>query len=150
MIKYSFYKVSTMFSTWNGTMERDFLPRPKTWRTIHQTRNHDAAHAQKRVTVPWSNENGDENVTNLHIKLAKTTALHALHERFSLLSISLSSAKQQHAIAKFEVLWGTLALKHKFFNFFPELSAVPTSVTFEEKPCPCHIYKVETVTKWLP
>ena len=30
MIKYSFYKVSTMFSHRNGTMERDFLPRAKT------------------------------------------------------------------------------------------------------------------------
>ena len=29
MIKYSFYKVSTMFSHRNGTMERDFLPRAK-------------------------------------------------------------------------------------------------------------------------
>ena len=51
MIKYSFFKVSTMFSNRNGTMERDFLPRLKTWKTVHQTRN-DAAHAHKRVTVP--------------------------------------------------------------------------------------------------
>ena len=41
MIKYSFYKVSTMFSNRNGTMERDFLPRPKTWKTVRQTRNQD-------------------------------------------------------------------------------------------------------------
>ena len=35
----------------------------------------------------------------------KTIALHALHVRFSLLSISLpSSAKQQRELAKFEVL----------------------------------------------
>ena len=52
MIKYSFYKVSTVFSNRNGTMERDFLPRPKTWKTVRQTRNQDAAHAHKRVTVP--------------------------------------------------------------------------------------------------
>ena len=51
------------------------------------------------------NSDGNENVTNLHIQWAKTTALHALHVRFSLLSISLpSSAKQQREIAKFEVL----------------------------------------------
>ena len=30
MIKYSFYKVSTMFSYRNKTMERDFIPRAKT------------------------------------------------------------------------------------------------------------------------
>ena len=30
MIKYSFYKISTVFSNRNGTMERNFLPRPKT------------------------------------------------------------------------------------------------------------------------
>ena len=30
MIKYSFYKISTMFSNRNGTVERDFLPRLKT------------------------------------------------------------------------------------------------------------------------
>ena len=63
-----------------------------------------------------SNDNGDgnENVTNLHIHWAKTIALHALHVRFSLLSISLpSSAKQQREIAIFEVLWTTLALEHK-------------------------------------
>ena len=54
-----------------------------------------------------SNDNGDnnENVTNLHIYLAKTIALHALHVRVSLLSISLpSSAKQQREIEKVEVL----------------------------------------------
>ena len=32
-------------------MERDFLPRPKTWKTVRQTRNQDAAHAHERVTV---------------------------------------------------------------------------------------------------
>ena len=54
-----------------------------------------------------SNDNGDgnENVTNLHISWVKTLALHALHVRFSLLSISLPpSAKQQREIAKFLVL----------------------------------------------
>ena len=54
-----------------------------------------------------SNDNGDgnENVTNLHIKWVKTIALHDLHVRFSLLSISLpSSAKQRREIAKFLVL----------------------------------------------
>ena len=53
------------------------------------------------------NDNGDnnENVTNLHFFLAKTIALHALHVRFSLLSISLpSSAKPQRKIEKVEVL----------------------------------------------
>ena len=45
------YKVSTMFSNRNGTMERDFLPWPKTWKTVRQTRNQDAAHAHKHVTV---------------------------------------------------------------------------------------------------
>ena len=57
-----------------------------------------------------SNDNGDgnENVTNLHIQWAKAIALHALHVRFSLLSVSLpSSAKQQREITKFEVLWRT-------------------------------------------
>ena len=52
MIKHSFYKVLTMFPNRNGTMERDVLPRPKTWKTVRQTRNQDAAHAHKRVTVP--------------------------------------------------------------------------------------------------
>ena len=33
-------------------MERDFLPRAKTWKTVRQTRNQDAAHAHKRVTAP--------------------------------------------------------------------------------------------------
>ena len=42
-----------MLSERNGTMERKILPRPK---TVRQTRNKDAAHANKRVTVPltWS------------------------------------------------------------------------------------------------
>ena len=42
----------------------------------------------------FSNDNGDgnENVTNLHIRWAKTIALHALHVRFSFLSISLPSS----------------------------------------------------------
>ena len=40
-----------------------------------------------------------------HSKWAKTMTLHALHVRFSLLSISLLlSAKQQREIAKFQVL----------------------------------------------
>ena len=41
-----------MFSNRNGTMERDFLPRVKTWKTVRQTRNQDAALAHKRVTAP--------------------------------------------------------------------------------------------------
>ena len=41
-----------MFSNRNGTMEKDFLPRVKTWKTVRQTRNQDAAHAHKRVTAP--------------------------------------------------------------------------------------------------
>ena len=45
MIKYSLFKVSTMFSHRNGTMERDFLPRAKTWKTVRRTRNQDAAQA---------------------------------------------------------------------------------------------------------
>ena len=50
------------------------------------------------------NDDGNENVTNLHIQWAKTIALHALHVLFSFLSISLpSSAKQQREITKFEV-----------------------------------------------
>ena len=51
-IKYSFDKVSTMLSNRNGTMERHLPPRPKTWKTVRQTRNQDAAHAHKRATVP--------------------------------------------------------------------------------------------------
>ena len=35
-------------------MERDFLPRAKTWKTVRRTRNQDAAHAHKRVTAPLS------------------------------------------------------------------------------------------------
>ena len=54
MIKYSFFKVSTMFCHRNGTMERDFLPRAKTWKTVRQTRNQDAAHAHKHVTASLS------------------------------------------------------------------------------------------------
>ena len=51
------------------------------------------------------NGNGNEKATNLHIQWEKTIALHALHVRFSFLSISLpSSAKQRREIAKFEVL----------------------------------------------
>ena len=42
MTNYSFYKVSTMCSNQNWTMERDLLPRP-----TYQ----DAAHAHKRVIV---------------------------------------------------------------------------------------------------
>ena len=41
-----------MLSNRNGTMERDFLPRAKTWKTVGQTRNQDAAHAHMRVTAP--------------------------------------------------------------------------------------------------
>ena len=64
MIKYSFYKVSTTFSNRNGTMERDFLPRPTTWETVRQTRNQDAAHAQRPVTVPLtSNDCKDFRLT---------------------------------------------------------------------------------------
>ena len=45
----------------------------------------------------------------------KKKALHALHGRFSLVSISLpSSAKQQREIAKFEVLSKTSAIDDKF------------------------------------
>ena len=40
-----------MFSHRNGTMERDFLPRAKTSKTVRWTRNQDAAHAHKRVTA---------------------------------------------------------------------------------------------------
>jgi len=58
MIKYSFYKVSTMFSHRKGTMERDFLPRAKTWKTVRRTRNQDAAHAHKRVTAPLRMNSG--------------------------------------------------------------------------------------------
>ena len=48
---------------------------------------------------------GNENVKNLHIYWAKTIALHALHVRCSVLSISLpSSAKQQREIPKIEDL----------------------------------------------
>lgn len=47
---------------------------------------------------------GNRNATNLHILWAKTVALHALHVRFSFVSIALpSSAKQQREITKFEV-----------------------------------------------
>ena len=46
-----FYKVSTMLSNRNGTKDREFLPRAKTWKTIRQTRKQDAAHAHKRVTA---------------------------------------------------------------------------------------------------
>ena len=45
-----------MFSNRSGTMERDFLPRSKTWKTVRQTRNQVAAYAHKGVTVPlWTN-----------------------------------------------------------------------------------------------
>ena len=98
----------------------------------------------------YDNGDGNENLTNLHIHWAKTKALHVLHVHFSLLSISWpSSAKQQREIAKFEVLCKTTALEHKFSFFPPKLSALPTSVNFEELPHPCHIKKVEIVTKWL-
>jgi len=59
MIKYSLYEVSTMFSNRNGTMGRNCLPRPKTWRTVRQTRNQDATHAHKRVTIPLSKDDVD-------------------------------------------------------------------------------------------
>ena len=56
MIKYSFCKVSTMFSNGKGTMERDFFPWSKTWKTVRQTRNQVAASAHKGATVPlWTN-----------------------------------------------------------------------------------------------
>ena len=41
-----------MFSNRNGTMERYFLPRAKTWKTVRQTTNQDVAHAHKRVKAP--------------------------------------------------------------------------------------------------
>ena len=43
-----------MFSNRNGTMEIDFLSRAKTWKTVRQTRNQDAAHPHKCVTAPLS------------------------------------------------------------------------------------------------
>jgi len=72
MIKYSFYKVSTMFSHRNGTMERDFLPRAKTWKTVRRTRKKDAAHAHKRVTAPLTHQ--DVQWWNTFVRMRKVMA----------------------------------------------------------------------------
>ena len=93
----------------------------------------------------FSNDNGDgnENVTNLHIQWAKTIALHALHVRFSYMSISLpSSAKQQREITKFEALWRTSALGDKFSFFSPKLSAAHNRFIPEGLLHLCHIKKL--------
>ena len=50
----------------------------------------------------------------------KKTVLHALHVRFSLLSISLPASAKQRKIAKFGVLWRTSALEDKLnLRFLP-------------------------------
>ena len=36
----------------SGSMEEDFFTKSQSWKNIRQNRNQDAAHAQKRVTVP--------------------------------------------------------------------------------------------------
>ena len=66
MVKYTFYKISTMFSHRNGTMGRDFLPRAKTWKTVRRTRNKDAAHAHKRVTAPSSQKENKKRTSVLN------------------------------------------------------------------------------------
>ena len=89
------------------------------------------------------NDDGNENVTNLHIQWAKTIALHALHVLFSFLSISLpSSAKQQREITKFEVLLRTSALGDKISFFSPKLSAARNGFIPEGLPHLCHIKRL--------
>ena len=55
-----------------------------------------------RSGLLWSlnNDNGDgnENISNLHIRWAKTIALHALLVRFSLLSISLRRLQNNNGV----------------------------------------------------
>ena len=45
-------------------------------------------------------------------------------------------------------IWG-FTKDFSTYIFSPELSTVPTSVILEGLPHPCHIKKVEIVTKWL-
>ena len=40
------------FSGLSGSMEEDFFAESQLWKKFRQTRNLNAAHAQKRVTVP--------------------------------------------------------------------------------------------------
>ena len=64
--------------------------------------------------------------------------------------VALRKTTKEREIAKIEVLSKTSALEDIFssiFFFSPKLGAVPTSVIFDELPHPCHIKKVETVTK---
>ena len=55
------------FSGVSGSMEEDFFTKSQSWKNVRQNRNQDAAHAQKRVTVPlrfWFQSNlelGREN-----------------------------------------------------------------------------------------
>ena len=40
------------FSGVSGSMEEGFFTKSQSWKNVRQNRNQDAAHAQKRVTVP--------------------------------------------------------------------------------------------------